>query len=96
VKPVLALAALMMTAAPAEACHRFARWHYPWPQRCGVQRHVAGLVTPVSFEAPLPAPRPDAAEFPLPDMAGIWDAAADDETRARLIAIVKLREQMNR
>jgi hypothetical protein len=26
----------ILVAQPAEACHRFARWNYPWPQRCRV------------------------------------------------------------
>jgi hypothetical protein len=45
---------------------------------------------------PQPPPKPAEPTFALPDMAGIWDAAADAETRARLIGIVKLREQLNR
>ena len=31
---VLALA--LVCAPPAHACHRFQRWAYPYPQRCGL------------------------------------------------------------
>jgi hypothetical protein len=88
--------ALLLATRTEAACHKFSVWNYPWPQRCGVQRHVSGLVTQASLEVPLPAPRPDDADMPLPDLAGIWDAPADAETRARILAIVKLREQLGK
>jgi hypothetical protein len=71
-------------------------WRYNYPQRCGGSHHVVGLVTHASLEAPLPAPRPGDADIPLPDMAAVWDGQADAATRDRLIAIIKLREQLNR
>jgi hypothetical protein len=66
-KAVVIAAALLLIASPASACHRFSRWSYPWPQRCGVApgqgpriaRVVAGEVEPPKSEpapAPLPAP----------------------------------------
>ena len=35
VRAVVVIAAILI-AQPAEACHRFHRWNYPWPQRCKV------------------------------------------------------------
>lgn len=32
----LALALVLVAVQPADACHRFQRWKYPWPQHCGV------------------------------------------------------------
>jgi hypothetical protein len=34
-----ALATILLVGAaiqPAQACHRFTHWAYPWPQRCGL------------------------------------------------------------
>jgi hypothetical protein len=36
VKPLAVVLALAI-AQPAFACHRFSRWLYPYPQRCGVK-----------------------------------------------------------
>jgi hypothetical protein len=40
-------AALIVSAQPATACHRFAVWKYPFPQRCAVTR--------TTYHAPAPA-----------------------------------------
>jgi hypothetical protein len=88
---------LLASGSADAACHRFSRWYYPYPQpRCSAPRYVAGLVTASLGAPPLPAPRPAIADMPLPDMAGIWDGEADAETRARLIALHKLRELMGK
>ena len=31
----LIFAATLALMAPAEACHRYSHWAYPWPQKCG-------------------------------------------------------------
>jgi hypothetical protein len=30
--------ALALLTTPAEACHRFSAWFYPWPQPCAAAR----------------------------------------------------------
>jgi hypothetical protein len=30
-------ALVLLSAQPAHACHRFQRWAYPYPQRCGLK-----------------------------------------------------------
>lgn len=37
----LAVVLALVAAQPAQACHRFARWHYPFPQRCEIIRIAA-------------------------------------------------------
>jgi hypothetical protein len=41
------------TAQPAQACHKFTRWNFPWPQRCGLivkPERQARLVRPAPPE----------------------------------------------
>ncbi len=82
----LALAALL-SASPAEACHHYTHWAYPWPQRCGggLERHAAFKVIPEGPTAEpvvVKAPEPD---MPLPTMDATWAAAPPDpETEGRL------------
>ena len=33
----LIFAASLAVVAPAEACHRYSHWAYPWPQKCGAE-----------------------------------------------------------
>lgn len=40
----LAALALLALTQPAEACHRFARWNYPWPQRCAGSHAPAPVI----------------------------------------------------
>ena len=51
---VLVLALVLVASQPADACHRFARWKYPWPQRCG-----ASGVSGVAVQIPRPAVQKD-------------------------------------
>lgn len=92
----IAIAAVILAATPvdAAACHRFARWYYPWPQGCHVEASGRpSAVRPVSFHLPRPdgGPEPSVglgqAEFALPlltrnDCEG---GEADELTRARLM-----------
>jgi hypothetical protein len=34
IKLALIFAVLLALTAPGEACHRYSRWAYPWPQKC--------------------------------------------------------------
>lgn len=59
--------ALILAAQPAqaEACHRFSRWYYPYPQRCSVSSHQVRLAAytpdvqpPPRMIDPSPEPKP--------------------------------------
>jgi hypothetical protein len=65
---------------PAQACHRFARWGYPWPQRCGLTAPVHRVSAPPPFE-----PRTAAEIVVNPDLL---------EEQARERAIEKLKERL--
>jgi hypothetical protein len=63
-------------ATDAEACHRFSRWYYPYPQRCDTRplRHDLVYRVPAD-EPPAPPTKPDPDpeyDIPLPDMAAEW------------------------
>ena len=56
VKIALALALVFVAVQPAQACHRFRVWSYPFPQRCGVNGHLSErLNTQIMAQAPRPA-----------------------------------------
>ena len=95
----LALALLALLApAPVEA-HCFARWYYPWPQRCFGQklvsvRHEAPFVAHVALHKLIVAPprndfAPDRNDFKiaLPSLAqaDLDGGAADEPTRAKVL-----------
>ena len=57
--------ALCLIATPADACHIFKHWAFPFPQRCGVQ------VRPMRAAASIPsrgAPQARPPSFIVPDM----------------------------
>ena len=80
----IALALALLASTPVEA-HCFARWYYPWPQRCQVAGHrtremergpqapsrrVALIVTPTVGEQDLlPSSAACCADIPLPSLA---------------------------
>jgi hypothetical protein len=37
----IAVTCFLIGAQPAEACHRFSQWYYPYPQRCSTSTKVA-------------------------------------------------------
>jgi hypothetical protein len=45
-RAALAFMAALMAVQPAHACHRFKRWSYPWPQRCGTVLAQAAHLAP--------------------------------------------------
>lgn len=91
----------VFSAQPAAACHIFARWHYPWPQRCAPKRHEALCVRHEALHVYVPAdelPPPRAAALqpvsvpadeplPLPalSLADVIGVEADEATRGRLM-----------
>lgn len=88
-KAVVIAAGLLLIASPASACHRFARWSYPWPQRCGVglaqrppARVVAGEVEP-------PKPALERAE-PIPLLSAPSNEDLDGQARAQAIERLKV------
>jgi len=53
-KRLAGLALITLITTPAEACHRFHTWKYPWPQQCGsANRFIIKAAVPV---APPPPP----------------------------------------
>jgi hypothetical protein len=76
-------------AVPATACHRFARWYYPTPQRCSVVPMARmARSRPPSAPSVLPSvpPVPNdsgrVVPIPLPDMSKEsieWGGAMDSE-----------------
>jgi hypothetical protein len=83
---VVAPLLLLTLVEPASACHRFSRWHYPWPQRCKV-------------DAVLPPTAPETvpqSEIPLPDLTPIGKGQeADEAMRARLLLRGTLEKDKN-
>ena len=85
---------ILLLATPVEACHKFSRWHYPWPQRCAVFVKQEGGVAPARTEHPrLPKfEKAPGAVAPvtggaLPTLEIDWGAPGDD--RLRGIAILR-------
>ena len=87
---------ILLLATPAEACHKFSRWHYPWPQRCEVF-HVKqkGGVAFARTERPkypriekAPGAVASVTGGALPSLEVIdWGASGDD--RLRGIALLR-------
>ena len=71
--PTLALAAALASIEPADACHRFHTWRYPYPQRCrapGPVRLAEDRSWTVEItKAPSPSPAPTPATPPTPPPA---------------------------
>ena len=83
------LAAVLLTgviyahAQPVYACHKYSRWYYPYPQRCGIyaRASVPVRVLPSGVNPPV-RPAPD---LPLPDMSATWAGAMDTPAELELI-----------
>jgi hypothetical protein len=87
--------AVLLLATPAQACHRFSVWKYPYPQRCAV---VADKTWYVEFQLPettdtLPRNDPSAPDIPLPSLEGMeFPPDATGEAGERLKGIGLLRQ----
>lgn len=74
----------LLGAAPAQACHKFAYWGFPWPQRCGPEFRPAPIQKRI-YLGPPPIPMARPTEIPLPDMAFIECPAADEGMAGRVM-----------
>lgn len=79
---------------PAEACRKYSRWHYPWPQSCRTLKFAAlALIPKRPPERQLPAPLPPEHEFLIPDMSSIeWGQTLDERT----IGLIRLRAELEK
>jgi hypothetical protein len=76
----------LLASTPVEA-HCFARWYYPWPQRCGVARLQipANLRKPVTRATPEKIPNfGSGVALPILTRNDCKGGEADELTRARL------------
>jgi hypothetical protein len=71
-------------APPAQACHKFAYWGFPWPQRCGPEFKPAPIQKRI-YLGPPPIPEARPIDIPIPDMAFTECPAADDDTAGRVM-----------
>jgi hypothetical protein len=81
---------LALLATPAQACHRFRVWKYPYPQRCSVAADRSWFVE----IAPQPPPKPEqSVDIPLPPLDQWVDPPdATGELGERLKGIGLLRQ----
>jgi hypothetical protein len=83
---VVAFLLLLTLVQPGSACHRFSRWHYPWPQPCNVNG-----ILPSAAMRKLPQPA-----MPLPDLTPIVAGEdADEATRVHLLLRAALEKGKN-
>ena len=71
-------------AGEAHACHRFARWYYPWPQQCGARAYQQ-VAYRRTYLGPPPIPPVKVIEIPLPDMTFAPCPPASDEAAGRIL-----------
>lgn len=70
-RPVITLTALVLLAipAPAEACHRFSRWWFPYPQRCSAAhwtpRAALRVISPAAAAMPAMGDAPSAGDIAM-------------------------------
>ena len=84
----LALALLALLASTPVEAHCFARWYYPWPQRCGrTVTHFVNRAVPNQEHAANKAVTPVTRAIALPSLAqaDLDGGGADEPTRARLL-----------
>lgn len=88
-----AMAAIgLVLATPAEACHRFSVWRYPYPQRCSFRVAQTEAPTPPTRSPVLPEPEPD-ADIPLPSLENMeFPPDATGEAGERLKGVGLLRQ----
>jgi hypothetical protein len=80
--------AALLASTPVEA-HCFARWHYPWSQRCGGARQGQVRINSDKLRQFVPPGRGPSgpAAIPLPSLAraDFDGGAADEPIRARVL-----------
>jgi hypothetical protein len=89
----IALALILMAPAPAEACHHFSVWRYPWAQHCFARQPMRGYdnwKTRSDLDDWAAKNHKEEIDFPLPELTPIDGDEADDEARGRLELKVKL------
>lgn len=69
----------------AQACHRFARWYYPWPQQCGMRAYRQPVAFKRIYNGPPPVPPIKVVEIPLPEVGFTACPDASDEARGRIL-----------
>jgi hypothetical protein len=79
-KLLISAVCLTLVAQPAQACHRYSRWYYPYPQKCGATRYAA--ITPEPVARPRPFIPEALPELPhektipsaiIPDLPSTWE-----------------------
>jgi hypothetical protein len=100
-----AIIALVLGTSPAQACHHYSTWKYPWPQpKCGLYTRVSQERLSRLDPGPVPVPPVRALEpdFPLPNLTdAVWDTALDTPGQLelrhdmeRVKALRRLEEEM--
>jgi len=78
-----------LSAEPSAACHRFTRWRYPWPQRCGISTQPGYVVSRAPIVLPpirLGEPE-DAEEIPLAALSLVDVLGGDDDAELALVML---------
>jgi hypothetical protein len=81
----------LLGAAPAAACHKFAYWGFPWPQRCGPIFKPAPILPKRIYQPPALLPN----EIPIPSMAFTECPPADEDTTGRVMLRAALEGKPN-
>ena len=91
-KAALVFVVGLLASQPALACHRFKRWSYPFPQRCGYLSER--LNTQIIAQAPRPAVQP--SKIDATEKASIEITVTPEllETWAREDALEKIKGEL--
>jgi hypothetical protein len=97
-RAALAVIVIALATDSADACHRFHRWSYPWPQSCRATAlapksafRLPRAKIDVSLRAAPPARPVSPPAISIPSLTDIdWGRAPDDELRGRLLLRVIL------
>lgn len=80
----------------AQACHRFARWYYPWPQQCGTHAVAYKRIYTGPPDLPTPPVKDVNLEIPLPDVGFTPCPPMPDESAGRILLRATLGEAHER
>jgi hypothetical protein len=103
-RAAIVAALLLMAMDSADACHRYQRWYYPYPQNCRMTAlapksrfRLPRARIDISLKMPARPVVPLPPDIPLPDLANIeWGQFPDDELRGRLLLRVLLQGKDNK